>query len=186
MLSVDWRLAMNLLRFTFLVLAVGMLVACGKDGSVSPSGEEGEIQTGYRRGLRPPDFNLNTIDGHSVRLHSLLGSPIFLNFWSTQCGPCVAEMPDLEKLQQTLGGQIQIIGVNLRESADQVGAFLQANGLTWTFVLDTTGSVAASYAVTAIPTSIFISAKGVITHRYVGGLSYASMRLLALEAIEGN
>src|SRR6266513_1927289 len=42
-----------------------------------------------------PDFNLKTLAGDSVRLSSLKGHPVFLNFWATWCKPCRAELPAL-------------------------------------------------------------------------------------------
>ena len=43
-------------------------------------------------------LKLKNLAGESLNLESLKGKVIFLNFWGTMCGPCVAEMPSIQKL----------------------------------------------------------------------------------------
>jgi hypothetical protein len=42
------------------------------------------------------DFKAPALDGKMVRLSDFKGKPVFLHFWSTDCGPCVAEFPNLQ------------------------------------------------------------------------------------------
>jgi len=73
-----------------LALTVG-LTGCGAGpgkGSNSPSGKGAA-----------PDFTLESLDGRTVRLSDYLGKKVVLiDFWSTTCKPCIAEMPELVKL----------------------------------------------------------------------------------------
>ena len=134
-------------------------------------------------GRKAPDFTLQTLDGKRFNLYENLGKPIFLNFWATWCSPCVAEMPDMEKLQQTLGDSILIVGIDMGESADRVRNFVRDRGFTWTFVLDSEREVAQAYDVSVIPTSLFIDAKGVIVRRF-GKRDYETFLEVAREAID--
>lgn len=43
-------------------------------------------------------------DGNEIDLTTLAGKTILLNFWATWCAPCRAEMPSLDALNETLGG----------------------------------------------------------------------------------
>ena len=170
----------------FLMLISLVAFGCGGDSPTqsSDSDQTALLETGSQKGQKAPDFTLTSLDGVTVNLHARLSKPVFLNFWATWCGPCVAEMPDIEKLQQAMGSQIQIIGIDLGESSAQVKAFVQGQGFTWTFLLDTTSKIGQSYAVTAIPTSIFINTKGVITSRSVGSMRYDTMKRLAEDALK--
>jgi thiol-disulfide isomerase/thioredoxin len=47
-------------------------------------------------------LQLKTLEGRSISLASLKGRVIFLNFWSTGCGPCRSELPGLESLYQIM------------------------------------------------------------------------------------
>ena len=177
-------------RIPIFLLIVAIASGCGDAKPTQPAQDAGSIQssafvaTGNQKGEKAVDFTLNTAEGASVSLRERLGKPIFLNFWATWCGPCVVEMPNMERLHKEMGGQIQIFGIDLQESPSLVKEFIQKQGVTWTFLLDTTGGVGSAYAVSAIPTSIFINAKGVITARHVGTLSFDDMKRLAQEAIK--
>ena len=134
-------------------------------------------------GREAPDFTLQTLAGERFNLSEKLGKPIFLNFWATWCSPCRDEMPDMEKLQQTLGDSILIVGIDMGESADTVRRFVEDSGFTWTFVLDSEREVAQAYDVSVIPTSLFIDAKGVIVQRF-GRRDYETFLEAARQAID--
>ena len=45
-----------------------------------------------------PDFTLKALSGVNLRLAEQRGDIIVLNFWASWCGPCIQEMPELDKL----------------------------------------------------------------------------------------
>ena len=51
-------------------------------------------------GAIAPDFELAALDGNHVKLSSLRGKAVLLNFWATYCGPCKVEMPWFVELQK--------------------------------------------------------------------------------------
>ena len=50
--------------------------------------------------VKAPDFTLVSLEGDRITLSDLRGNVILLNFWATWCGPCIMEIPDLNKLQE--------------------------------------------------------------------------------------
>jgi peroxiredoxin len=89
------------------------------------------------------------------------GNLILLNFWATWCGPCREEMPSMEQLSRSFGGQgFTVLAVNQRESAAQVERYMKTNGLNFRAPLDTDGRVSASYRVYGIPATYLIDAHG--------------------------
>ena len=40
-------------------------------------------------------------------------TPVVLDFWGPQCGPCLALMPDVEKLAESYGDKLKICKINV-------------------------------------------------------------------------
>jgi cytochrome c biogenesis protein CcmG/thiol:disulfide interchange protein DsbE len=163
-----------------LVLALLALVlqACSPE-SGSASSDRAEI------GKPAPDFTLQDLDGNTVRLSDFRGKVVFLNFWATWCPPCRAEMPAIETLHRKYrDGDVVVLGIDLRESASTVRAFVEEGGYTWTFLLDTTGRVGSMYQVRGIPASYFVDRKGIIRAVAIGGMTGATMEAKLAQAMQ--
>lgn len=129
-------------------------------------------------GFLAPDFALSSVDGESVQLSTLRGTPVVLNFWATWCPPCRAEMPALEALwQQHNRGDLMILGVDEGESAAAVTQFARGTiDTTFPLLLDTQREIGVEYGVRAFPSTFFIDADGRIQDIKVGGpLNAASL-----------
>jgi peroxiredoxin len=129
------------------------------------------VKIGFQIGNFAPDFELRSLDGQSVRLSSLRGKPVLLNFWATWCAPCRVEMPWLVQLDQQYKAQgVQIVGVSFDDAgADKnVAAFTKDKGVKYN-VLFGNSSVADAYGgVRFMPQSFFINREGKITKTSIG------------------
>lgn len=47
-------------------------------------------------------WTFHPLGGKPTTIGDFKGKVVFLNFWSTSCGPCIAEMPGIERLQASL------------------------------------------------------------------------------------
>jgi len=150
-------------------------LASGGDGWGAPdvlqalltiSGPEQPTQGG---GGPAPNFNLDGTDGTRTNLAGLAGHPIVINFWATYCPPCRAEMPLLQKQVGAAIG-VQLVLINEGDSGQGARDFLNAVGVHQPALLDSDLGVAHSYAVTALPTTVFVRADGTIAGRQVGQL----------------
>ena len=142
-----------------------------------------DAPVGIQVGMQAPDFTLRTLTGERFNLYEQRGKPVFLNFWGTWCPPCVAEMPDIQKLQNTMADSIQIVGIGVRDTRVQELRFITRYGYTWTFVLDSTQDAVRTYEVSAYPTSVFLDAKGVIVRKFVGSRNYETFLEATRQAI---
>jgi peroxiredoxin len=116
------------------------------------------------------DFTLPDLDGQQVSLQQYRGKLVFLNFWATWCIPCREEMPAMEQLHQTFQQQgLVILAVDLKESPDKVKAFFDQYRLSYTALLDGSGSVFRDYQVMGLPTTYLIGRDGTLLARGVGG-----------------
>ena len=101
--------------------------------------------------------------GTKTDWESLRGKVVVLEFWMTQCEPCIAEIPHLSKLIAELDpAKFQFISVDGLPSEDEkvVQEFLTKRKMPGWVGVDTTGSVFASYGVRAFPTTIIVDGQG--------------------------
>ncbi|MCY0864784.1 MAG: redoxin domain-containing protein [Sulfobacillus sp.] len=117
-----------------------------------------------------PNFTLTTSTGQTVTLSQLRGHPVWLNFWATWCPYCNKEIPIVEQEAVTHQGQLDVVGVDVEESASKVNTFMTAHHMTYPVVLDSQGAVSASYGVTGLPTSVFIRPDGRVGALYTGAI----------------
>ena len=129
-----------------------------------------------------PDFTLLDQQGVEHRLSDYLGKKIILNFWASWCGPCKAELPLLQEYYLEQGsneGEVIMLGVAnpsddaLSQEKDLAGLkeFIEDNGLEYPTLMDHSGVVFGSYAVSALPTTFFIDTDGSLVGYYPGSLN---------------
>ena len=125
------------------------------------------------RGERMSTLRLPTLDGTPVVLPDAhAGRPILINFWASWCGPCIEEMPELDRFAAAQGANgTQVVGIALDNAAD-VRAFLQRTPVAYPIVLDIAGprdsSVQLGNPKGVLPYSVLIDADGRLRKQKVG------------------
>lgn len=96
-------------------------------------------------GEQPGAIHLPDLDGNIVELAAIApGRPLLVNVWASWCGPCVEEMPELQRFATTQGTDgVQVVGLALDE-ATAVRAFLQQVPVDYPILLDAPGPADAS------------------------------------------
>lgn len=123
-----------------------------------------------------PALTLATLDEKPVVLNSYTGRPVVLNLWASWCPPCRREMPVFEQVQAQYP-DIAFVMVNQGESAQQVRAFLEAQGLQLKNVLlDPASQTMQAVASRGLPTTLFFDEHGHLVDAHLGELSIASLK----------
>ncbi|MBP2018022.1 thiol-disulfide isomerase/thioredoxin [Symbiobacterium terraclitae] len=139
-------------------------------------------------GHAAPALALADPSGRPVSLADLRGRAVFLNFWASWCGPCRAEMPEIQRLAESLpdGAAILTVNVTAQERSPEAAlAYLREHGYTFPVALDPTGAASDRYQVASLPTSLFISPEGAVTARVAGPLTLRAMQGYLSEAQAG-
>lgn len=144
------------------------------------SGSAGDFES-YLRSLSPsrqgqaqnsatpqpaPRFAAVDLEGKTIDSAALAGRIIVLNFWFVGCGPCKAEIPDLNKLAAKYPEAL-FVGAALTD-AETLRKFLNDNPFRYRIV-PSAESLAEAFGVKIFPTHIVIDAKGQIYFTRVGG-----------------
>ncbi|MEO5824057.1 MAG: TlpA disulfide reductase family protein [Vicinamibacteraceae bacterium] len=128
-----------------------------------------------------PDVELTTLDGRRYQLSDDIGRRVvILNFFATWCGPCRAEMPELERYQRQAGDTVRLVGVDAQEARELVAGFIAQVKTTFPVVIDGDGAVQRRYGVDSFPTTVVIGADGRIKLYEVGMIANADVALRGL------
>ena len=163
-----------------IVAGVFSLLLMGRGSSPAGAGATGTVTASLKEepkvGSLAPDFELKDIaTGEMVKLSSLRGRPVWINFWATWCPPCREEMPEMEKIYSEYKDRnLAILGVDVQESEQAVKEFTRSLELTWTFMIDPNGAITDRYFVGGLPSHYFVDREGVIQAVHVGGLTNMS------------
>jgi thiol-disulfide isomerase/thioredoxin/outer membrane lipoprotein-sorting protein len=125
-----------------------------------------ERAVGFNVGDIAPEFELSKADGDKLKLSSLRGKTVVVDFWGTWCLPCKKAAPELQKIHEARKGQpFDLLAVAVRERSDEAPiSYMKEKGYTYTLLLRG-DDVAKQYGIKAYPTYVVVNAQGVITAR---------------------
>ena len=127
-----------------------------------------------------PEFFAFDMHGDEVALSEYLGDKVLLvNVWATWCGPCVVEMPSMQRLYEALDGEdfeILAISVDAPFGQSDVGGraggnlaeFTTSLGLTFPILHNPSGNIQSIYQTTGVPESFLIGKDGIIYKKVAG------------------
>ncbi|MBN8224564.1 MAG: TlpA family protein disulfide reductase [Xanthomonadales bacterium] len=120
-----------------------------------------------------PEIRLPGLDGNIVDLAAIAPDrPLLVNVWASWCGPCLDEMPELQRYARSQGADgVQVVGLAL-DSAEGVRGFLARTPVDYPILLDTPGPADASVRLGnlrgLLPYSVLVDARGTVVRQKLG------------------
>ena len=119
--------------------------------------------------VEAPDFTLNDINGQPLKLSSLRGKYVILDFWGSWCGWCIKGFPKMKEYYKKYAGKFEILGIDCKDSEEKWKAAVAKNELPWLHVYNTDNSgVLEQYAIQGFPTKIIVGPDGKIVQTIIG------------------
>jgi peroxiredoxin len=123
------------------------------------------------KGPAAPDFELPRLDSKGkLRLSSLRGRVVLLNFWASWCTTCKDEAPTLESAWRRWRGRgVIVLGLDAQDFRSDARSFMHQNRISYPNLHDGSGGTLDSYGVSGFPETWFVSRTGRLVAEHVNG-----------------
>jgi peroxiredoxin len=135
--------------------------------------------TACSRAEPAPSVSYTLLDGRRAALESLRGRVVLINFWATDCAPCIEEMPQMVATWRRYAPRgFETLAVSMSyDPPFAVSRFAEARQLPFGVVIDNTGEFARRFGnVHFTPTTVLIDKRGDIIRRWVGKVDVAALQ----------
>ena len=132
-------------------------------------------------GTPAPKLMFEATPGKKTSLAAFKGRRVLVNLWATWCAPCIAEMPDLDRLAAAKGAQLLVIPLSQdMEGWQAVNKFFKPGKFkALRPMLDQPGSFAEKIGARGLPMSVLYDEKGREVWRVAGTLKWGSPEVSA-------
>jgi thiol-disulfide isomerase/thioredoxin len=126
----------------------------------------------------PGEFTISGLDGKKLKMSSLAGKVLVLDFWATWCAPCRAQHPLYEEVKKHYGSRQDLVFLALDTDDDHtlVQPFLEEN--MWDKLVYFDDGMAKLLQVQQIPTTVLLDKHGKVASRLNGFLPDTFVSLL--------
>ncbi|MEW2141204.1 redoxin family protein [Micromonospora vinacea] len=111
-----------------------------------------------------PELTLSCFTGGAPVVLREVAGPAVINVWASWCPPCRKELPAFQRLSERAAGQLQVVGVNSRDSRSGAQSIGEDFGVRFPILVDQGEAVQRELKRNAIPLTLFVAADGQVRH----------------------
>ncbi len=158
--------------FTRLLGATLCLLILFVRGAAARGGDDEVV----RPGMKLPAFEVRLTNGATVSDSTLRGKPAVVVLFNTRCYDCRRDLPHVERCYQEFGDSVAFVCIARQDSAEAVGRFWTAQGLTLPVAPQADRSVFDRFARRTIPRIYVADASGTVSDVFAGKVSLRKLR----------
>lgn len=149
------------------------------DGSVQEYGKESRTE--------PVQINSVAYDGTKIDSANWVGQVTVMNFWYAACAPCRIEAPHMVELSAEFKGDVEFVGINVRDEKEAAEAFERTFGIKYPSIQDTQGEIQLAMTkyvpLKAVPTTLVLDKQGRVAARVLGVAEKSTLKSLINTAL---
>ncbi len=181
---------------TVLLIGASVLAAaaCSSEDAADQVDEPAPVETQVQAEAKPeaqdpeqlvteverplPDFELASLDGQTFNKSTLAGKPWIVNFWASWCGPCIEEIPAMNRAWEAVEPDgIGMLAINAGEGQEAIETFLAKVPVDFEVILGD-GDTLPDWNVVALPTTVVVDANGQVVFEALGPREWDDPQLL--------
>jgi len=157
-------------------LVFPVTLGCLSAAPNEPARIRATIQEPQRREAAPA-FRLSDASGKTVTLSKFRGKVVLLDFWATECGGCVLEIPSFIEIAAKKTKDLEVVGVSMdifwedlksaKEGWQHVRPFVKTHGVNYPILMGDDKTF-KTYKLDALPVTLLLDKKGRIAATYAG------------------
>lgn len=156
-----------------------MISSCIKSGLFSSLLLGFLLFPGVSVGQEVVSFRLPDLQGRLQDIAQYRGKWLIVNFWATWCGPCVAEIPELNSFHARRKQQAAVIGIAFEKTpVDQIRQFVQEFNITYPILVIGEEPLVPLEPLKGLPSTFLLSPRGEYLHAHVGPVTVGQLEQL--------
>ncbi|MBQ1018312.1 TlpA family protein disulfide reductase [Micromonospora sp. D93] len=145
-------------------LSTAPAAASSGSGTATPASPGSDPTARATGGSALPELTLSCFTGGAPVVLREVAGPAVINVWASWCPPCRKELPAFQRLSERAAGQLQVVGVNSRDSRSGAQSIGEDFGVRFPILVDQGEALQRELKRNAIPLTLFVAADGQVRH----------------------